>query len=109
MTGQLDMWAAMDADTQMLIAKPIRLIELFAGIGAQAKALETLGVPFEHYRTEKKDMEIRIVDCFMGEVDSYNGLEELLMQDFNIDWKVIVFVNGKRLGVYDLHKHTFVD
>ena len=32
------------------ITKPIRLIELFAGIGAQAKALENLGVPFEHYR-----------------------------------------------------------
>lgn len=32
------------------ISKPIRLIELFAGIGAQAKALENLGVPFEHYR-----------------------------------------------------------
>ena len=32
------------------ITKPIRLIELFAGIGAQAKALEILGVPFEHYK-----------------------------------------------------------
>lgn len=32
------------------INKPIRLIELFAGIGAQAKALEMLGVKFEHYR-----------------------------------------------------------
>lgn len=32
------------------ITKPIRLIELFAGIGAQAKALEVLGVPFEHYK-----------------------------------------------------------
>ena len=32
------------------IKKPIRLIELFAGIGAQARALERLGVPFEHYR-----------------------------------------------------------
>ena len=32
------------------IDKPIRLIELFAGIGAQAKALEILGVPFEHYK-----------------------------------------------------------
>ena len=32
------------------ITKPIRLIELFAGIGAQAKALENLGVEFEHYR-----------------------------------------------------------
>lgn len=33
------------------ITKPIRLIELFSGIGAQAKALEILGVPFEHYKT----------------------------------------------------------
>lgn len=32
------------------ITKPIRLIELFAGIGAQAKALEILGVPFEHHK-----------------------------------------------------------
>lgn len=30
--------------------KPVRLIELFAGIGAQAKALENLGVNFEHWR-----------------------------------------------------------
>lgn len=30
--------------------KPVRLIELFAGIGAQAKALENLGINFEHWR-----------------------------------------------------------
>lgn len=29
--------------------KPIRLIELFAGIGSQAKALKNLGVDFEHW------------------------------------------------------------
>lgn len=29
----------------------IRLIELFSGIGAQAKALERLGLEFEHYKT----------------------------------------------------------
>ncbi len=29
----------------------VRLIEFFAGIGAQAKALEVLGIPFEHWRT----------------------------------------------------------
>lgn len=33
------------------IDKPIRLIEFFAGIGAQAKALKNLGVEFEHYKT----------------------------------------------------------
>lgn len=32
------------------IDKPIRLIELFAGIGSQAKALKNLGANFEHYR-----------------------------------------------------------
>jgi DNA (cytosine-5)-methyltransferase 1 len=32
------------------IDKPIRLIELFAGIGSQAKALERIGADFEHYR-----------------------------------------------------------
>lgn len=32
------------------IRKQIRLIEFFAGIGAQAKALEILGVPFESHK-----------------------------------------------------------
>ena len=32
------------------IKNKIRLIELFGGIGAQAKALEILGADFEHYR-----------------------------------------------------------
>lgn len=27
---------------------PVRLIELFAGVGSQAMALRNLGVPFEH-------------------------------------------------------------
>ena len=39
-----------DGQYPLKITKPIRLIELFAGIGAQAKALENLGVQFEHYR-----------------------------------------------------------
>jgi len=39
-----------DGTTPFKIDKPIRLIELFAGIGAQAKALEKIGVPFEHYK-----------------------------------------------------------
>lgn len=32
------------------ITKPIRLIEFFGGVGAQARALENLKVPFEHWR-----------------------------------------------------------
>ena len=37
------------------ITKPIRLIELFAGIGSQAKALKNLGVEFEHYKVVEFD------------------------------------------------------
>ena len=33
------------------LPKHVRLIEFFAGIGAQAKALEILGADFEHWRT----------------------------------------------------------
>lgn len=33
------------------LPRHIRLIEFFAGIGAQAKALEVLGADFEHWRT----------------------------------------------------------
>ena len=37
------------------ITKPIRLIELFAGIGSQAKALERLGANFEHWKAVEFD------------------------------------------------------
>ena len=33
------------------IDKTVRIIELFSGIGAQAKALKILGVDFIHYKT----------------------------------------------------------
>ena len=37
------------------IKKPIRLIELFAGIGSQAKALEILKIDFQHYKVVEFD------------------------------------------------------
>lgn len=37
------------------ITKPIRLIELFGGIGSQAKALENLHANFEHYKLVEFD------------------------------------------------------
>ena len=44
-----------DGNKQFKIDKKIRLIELFAGIGAQARALERLGADFEHYRAIEID------------------------------------------------------
>lgn len=38
------------SDSQYRITKPIRLIEFFAGIGAQSKALEVLDANFENYK-----------------------------------------------------------
>ena len=37
------------------IMKPIRLIELFAGIGSQAMALRDLGIPFEYHKVVEID------------------------------------------------------
>lgn len=37
------------------IEKPIRLIELFAGVGSQAMALRNIGADFEHYRAVEYD------------------------------------------------------
>lgn len=38
------------------VTKPIRLIELFSGLGAQAKALERLDADFEHWKTSDWDV-----------------------------------------------------
>jgi len=37
------------------IDKPIRLIELFAGVGSQAMALRDISADFEHYRVVEFD------------------------------------------------------
>ena len=41
--------------TEYKITKPIRLIELFAGIGSQAMALRDIGAKFEHYKVVEFD------------------------------------------------------
>ena len=40
---------------QFKITKPVRLIELFGGLGSQAMALKRLGIPFEHWRLSEWD------------------------------------------------------
>lgn len=47
------------------IDKPIRLIELFAGIGSQAKALKNLGVNFEHWK---------VIEFDQKAINSYNAV-----------------------------------
>lgn len=53
------------------ISKPIRLIELFAGIGSQAKALKNLGVEFEHWK---------VIEFDRHAIDSYNAVHDTHFQ-----------------------------
>lgn len=76
------------------ITKPIRLIELFAGIGAQAKALENLGVDFEHYR---------ICEFDKFAVQSYNAIHGT---DFTTS--DITALRGVDLGIVDTDKYCYI-
>lgn len=63
MVEQLDLFS--NVIPTFKINKPIRLIELFAGIGSQAKALKNLGVEFEHWFVCEFDKHA---------IDSYNAI-----------------------------------
>ena len=54
MFEQMNMWDLLLPTVK--IDKPIRLIELFSGVGAQAMALRNLGANFEHYLTCEWDV-----------------------------------------------------
>ena len=76
------------------ISKPIRLIELFAGIGAQAKALENLGVPFEHYR---------ICEFDKYAVASYNAIHGTSFETSDI-----TKIHASDLAVVDTDKYEYI-
>lgn len=83
-----------EGSNPLKITKPVRLIELFAGIGAQAKALENLKVPFEHYR---------ICEFDKYAVKSYNAIH-------GTDWTTsdITKIHAEDLGVVDTGRFTYL-
>ena len=83
-----------DGESRLTITKPIRLIELFAGIGAQAKALENLGIPFEHYR---------ICEFDKYAVKSYNAVH-------GTSWETsdITQIHADSVCVCDTDKYTYI-
>ena len=83
-----------EGSSPLKITKPIRLIELFAGIGAQAKALENLGVPFEHYRVCEWDKHA---------MASYNAVHGT-----NFATSDIQQLKGGDLGITDTDKFTYI-
>ena len=76
------------------IDKPIRLIELFAGIGSQAKALKNLGVNFEHYR---------ICEFDKYAVQSYNAVHGTTFETSDI-----TKITANDLGIVDTDKYCYI-
>lgn len=65
--------------------KPIRLIECFAGIGSQAKALKNLGIEFEHYRVCEWDKyAIQSYNAVHGTNFATSDITKLTADDLNI-------------------------
>lgn len=77
-----------------IITKPIRLIELFAGVGSQAKALENLGAEFEHYR---------VVEFDKYPVASYNAIHGT-----NFTPADICETHAEDLGICDKDKYQYL-
>lgn len=83
-----------DGENPLKITKPLRLIELFAGIGAQAKALENLGVNFEHYR---------ICEFDKYAVASYNAVHGT-----NFGTSDITQIHADDLGIAETDKYEYI-
>ena len=76
------------------IENKIRLIELFAGVGSQAMALERLGADFEHYR---------VVEFDKYAIASYNAIHGT-----NFEPMDITEVKGEDLGIVDTDRFTYL-
>ena len=79
---------------KMEINKPIRLIELFGGIGSQAMALRDIGADFEHYRLVEFDKY-----C----VNSYNSIHHTNFEPIDIK-----SVHGVDLGIERCDEFTYL-
>ena len=75
------------------ITKPVRLIELFGGVGSQAMAFEELGVPFEHYR---------LLEFDKYPVASYNAIHGTDFEPLDIRE-----LKGQDLGIVETEKYTY--
>lgn len=76
------------------ITKPIRLIELFGGVGSQAMALRNIGANFEHYK---------LVEFDKYPVASYNAIHGT-----NFETTDITKVNAKDLEIVDTDKFEYI-
>ena len=75
--------------------KPIRLIELFAGVGAQAMALRNIGADFEHYKISEWD--VNSVKSYRAIHMGYHNIAPYGSRDENAErlYKYGVSMDGK--------------
>ncbi len=76
------------------IKKPIRLIEHFAGIGSQAKALKNIGANFEHYR---------VIEFDEYAIASYNAIHNTNFAPLDI-----TKITAKDLGIVETDKYDYI-
>ena len=76
------------------ICKPIRLIELFAGIGSQAMALKRLGADFEHYK---------MIEFDKFAVKSYNAIHDTDFKPMDI-----TKIHGNDLEIIDTDRYCYL-
>lgn len=76
------------------IDKPIRLIELFGGIGSQAMALRNIGADFEHHL---------LVEFDPAPVKSYNAIHGTNFVPLDI-----TKIKGGDLGITNTDKYTYI-
>lgn len=76
------------------IKKPIRLIELFAGVGSQAMALRDLGANFEHHRVIE-------IDSFA--IKSYNAIHGTSFEPIDITQ-----IHGDNLGITERDRYEYI-
>ena len=90
--GQLSIFDFFDKPYK--ITKPIRLIELFAGVGSQAMALKAIGANFEHWKAVEFDKYA---------IASYNAIHGT-----NFPTIDVTQIHGKDLEIVDVENYTYL-
>ncbi len=79
---------------QYKIDKPIRLIELFAGVGSQSMAMKCLGADFESYKAVEFDEPA---------IRSYNAIHGTSFPTLDV-----TKTHGEDLGIVDKDKYCYI-
>ena len=91
---QMTIFDFIDRKEEYKIRKPIRLIELFGGIGAQAMALRDIGANFEHYR---------LVEFDKYKIAAYNAIHGTSFEPMDI-----TKIKGGDLGITNKDKYCYI-